>query len=63
MSETCVSCKDESRPIKTHCIECGAALCAGHIFECRKCDKPMCIACWRKSGKDFCKACNEAKDI
>ena len=59
MSE-CVSCPESSdSPVVTHCVECGAGLCAGHIFECRKCDKPMCHECWAKYGKDLCKHCSQ----
>jgi len=58
----CISCSpSDSAPVKTHCIECGAGLCVGHIFECRKCDKPMCRSCWSKLGKDFCTKCNKIK--
>lgn len=55
MAENCVSC---SALVIERCVECGAGLCSGHIFECRKCNKPMCRSCWTKLGRDFCKACS-----
>ena len=59
----CVSCPESTDiVIVAYCIECNAPLCAGHIFECRACDKPMCNTCWKKLGKDFCKTCSGATE-
>lgn len=57
-SVNCVSCSEpNTATVTTHCVECGAGLCSAHIFECRGCNMPMCIACWRKLGKDLCMVC------
>lgn len=56
----CISCHESSNaPVTNHCAECDSGLCAGHIFECRKCEKPMCRTCWAKNGKDLCPTCNQ----
>jgi hypothetical protein len=56
--EKCISCSDSNIAAVTHCVICGGGLCAGHIFECRKCNKPMCHTCWKKAGKDLCPSCS-----
>lgn len=54
----CASCpEDANRKVVSECKECKGVLCGGHIFECRKCGKPMCHSCWAKNGKDLCSDC------
>jgi len=55
----CVSCSVEGldSAVVIHCVECYNGLCDVHVFECRKCNNPMCIDCWRKLGKDLCSIC------
>ncbi len=55
----CMSEKGEQKFATTRCIKCGAGICARHIFECRKCNKPMCMSCWRELGKDLCGSCKK----
>jgi len=55
--EKCVLCGDNSKEITEHCFVCGAPMCAGHIYECRQCNNPMCNSCWKELGKDLCPAC------
>ena len=55
----CTSCPEYKQNDATvKCSECGAELCLLHIFECRKCNKPMCLSCWREAGRDLCRACS-----
>ncbi len=55
----CVSCAEsDDRPVVANCIECNAGMCVGHIYECRKCEQPMCNSCWKKRGKDLCRTCS-----
>ena len=58
MSSQCVSCHESSdAPVVANCVECNAALCMGHIFECHKCEVPMCHSCWVNNGKLNCNKC------
>ena len=57
--DKCASVKEApcDSPVTAYCFVCGAGMCAGHIFECRKCQNPMCHKCWTEKGKDLCPAC------
>jgi len=41
-----------------YCIYCNEELDPGQIFECRKCDRPMCRSCWKVRGGDLCEDCS-----
>lgn len=61
-SDRCASAHEApcDSPVTEHCFVCGVGMCAGHIFECRQCQNPMCYTCWKNEGKDLCPACKVA---
>ena len=51
-------CNSLNRSSTANCVECKAVLCADHIFNCKRCGKPMCHSCYVKNGNDFCSKCS-----